>query len=145
MAGFDRSVVIERPLAEVWDFFVDDTNAKRWMPDVENLVKITDGPVGLGTRYHETRVMKGKPHTATMEITAFDERKLYAGTVEEMGVRGTYTYAFSETGGGTRIDLVAEATAKGMAKLMLPLVIGMMTQQDGEQLERLKAAVESAG
>jgi ligand-binding SRPBCC domain-containing protein len=144
MAGFERSVRIERPVAEVWAYFVDIANTQAWMPDIVRLEPANDGPLGVGTRYRETRRIKGKEQTATLEITAFEKERLYAGTVEEMGVRGTYTYRFSEDGGATRIDLVAEVQARGLAKLMLPMVVGMMKKQDGDQLARLKAAVERA-
>jgi uncharacterized protein YndB with AHSA1/START domain len=142
MAGFELNERIERPVDEVWRFFVDPLNTREWMPDIVGFQKVTDGPVGLGTRYRETRRMGKGEHTVTLEITAFEERKLYAGTVEEKGVRGTYTYTFAPEGQATRVRMVADVKARGVMKLMLPLFVGMMRKQDGPQLERLKRAVE---
>lgn len=142
MAGFERNETIARRVEDVWGFFVDPKNAQAWMPDIVRLEKETEGPVRLGTRYRETRKMGGREHTATLEITAFEERKLYAGTVEEKGIRGTYTYTFRPEGGATRVHMVADVRARGLMKLMLPLVVGVMKKQDGGQLERLKRALE---
>ncbi len=144
MAGFERSVHIERSPEDVWAFFVDPRNARAWNPEIVEFEPLGDGPVRQGSRFRETRRMGKSQHTATLEITAFEEGRLYAGTVEEKGVRGTYTFELSADGDGTRVDLVAEVTARGMAKLMVPMVVGMMKKQDGDQLERLKAAVEAS-
>jgi uncharacterized protein YndB with AHSA1/START domain len=136
MAGFELTERIEKPVDDVWRFFVDHGNARAWMPDIVRLEKVAEGPVRLGTRYRETRKMGGKEHTVTLEVTAVEERKLYAG------VRGTYTYTFAPEGGATRVRMVADVKAKGLMKLMLPMFVGMMKKQDGAQLERLKRALD---
>lgn len=133
---------IEKPLGDVWRFFIDHGNTKAWMPDIVRIEKLTEGPARLGTRYQETRKMGGKEHTVALEITAFEEGRIYAGTVEEKGVRGTYTYTFQPEGGATRVRVVADVQAKGLMKLMLPIVVGVMKKQDGGQLQRLKQAIE---
>jgi carbon monoxide dehydrogenase subunit G len=143
MAGFELSERIDRSPGEVWGFFIDQGNLKRWMPDIVRLEKVTDGPVRLGTRYRETRRMGGKEHTVTLEITAFDEGRRYAGTVDEKGVRGTYTYTFEPDGDATRVRMVADVKGRGLMKLMVPMFVGMMKKQDGGQLERLKRALEA--
>ena len=143
MAGFDRSEWIDRPPEAVWSSFVDTANATAWMPDIVTLEKVTEGPVGLGTKYRETRRIGRKTPTTTLEVTAFEEGRRYAGTVDEMGVRGTYTYTFHREGDGTRVDLKAEVTSGALMKLMLPIIVGTMKKQDGEQLARLKRAIES--
>jgi transcriptional regulator GlxA family with amidase domain len=43
---------------------------------------------------------------------------------------------------GTRVNLVAEANATGLKKLMLPLIVGFMKKEDGDHLKSLKAAIE---
>ena len=142
MSGFERQEHIARSHPEVWNFFVDYENASKWMPDIVRLEKITDGPVGKGTKFRETRRMGKKEHTVTLEITEFDEGRRYAGTVEEMGIRGTYTYEFEPRGSETEVSLTAEISGRGMAKLMVPLAKRAMVKIDGDQLARLKRAVE---
>ena len=142
MAGFERTEHIARPHPKVWDFFVNHDNAMKWNPSIVGLKQITDGPVGVGTKFLETRRVGKKEHTVTLEITDFEEGRKYAGTVDEMGIRGTYTYRFEPRGDETEVHLVAEISGKGFAKLMLPLVKRAMLKQDGAQLERLRDAVE---
>lgn len=142
MAGFERSEHIARPHPQVWNFFVDHANAPKWNPDIVSLEQITDGPVGVGTKFRETRRIGKKKHTVTLEITDFEEGRKYAGTVDAAGIRGTYTYRFEPRGDETEVNLVAEIEGRGLAKLMVPLVKRSMIKQDGAQLERLRNAVE---
>jgi hypothetical protein len=44
------NTTISCPAAELFDFAVDLRNELRWNPKVEHMVKITDGPIGVGTR-----------------------------------------------------------------------------------------------
>jgi hypothetical protein len=44
----------------VFGFLTDGANAPRVVPSVVRVEKLTDGPVGAGTRYRETRLMNGK-------------------------------------------------------------------------------------
>ena len=144
MAGFERTVTIARPLAEVWDFFADHSNVQAWMPDIVRLEQLGDGPVGRGTKFNETRKVGKREHTATLEITEFEPRSRYAGTVDQMGVRGTYLYEFEDRDGGTRVHLTATVETRGLMKLMTRFVVKSMEKLDGDHLDRLKTALESA-
>lgn len=59
MAGFTASEWISFTPNEVFDFITLPENAPKVMESVQNLVPITDGPLGVGTRYRETRLMHG--------------------------------------------------------------------------------------
>jgi hypothetical protein len=50
MAGrFEGTVVIDRPIDEVFAFLADGENDKRFSPRVLEIEKATDGPPGVGT------------------------------------------------------------------------------------------------
>jgi hypothetical protein len=49
MARVENSVVIERPVAEVWDFFMDWSNNEKWYGGTR-VIQVTEGPPGLGTK-----------------------------------------------------------------------------------------------
>jgi hypothetical protein len=44
--------------------------------------------------------------------------------------------------GDAPIDLVCEVKAKGIKKLMLPLVASILKKEDGDHLQRVKKALE---
>lgn len=48
-----RSVVINRPIAELFAFFADAENDPRWRSGVREIKR--HGELGVGTRYHQRR------------------------------------------------------------------------------------------
>jgi hypothetical protein len=55
MAGrFEATVVIDRPIEEVFAFLADGENDPKFSPRVLEIAKTTDGPPGVGTVYAST-------------------------------------------------------------------------------------------
>lgn len=142
MAGFELTEWIQEEPAEVMAFATNPDNAPKVMKSVQKMEEITKGPLKVGTRYRETRLMNGRSATAELEVTAYDkEAGIYSVTSEQSGISATYHYTFKPENGGTRINLVCEASGKGLMKLMVPLVVRVMKKEDGEHLRHLKAAM----
>jgi uncharacterized protein YndB with AHSA1/START domain len=142
MAGFEVSEWIARPPQDVFDFITTSDNAPKVVPSVKSMVKLTEGPVRVGTRYRETRLMNGKEQHAELEVVAYDPNQKYAMKNETSGVETVYRYTFRPEAGGTRVDLVCEVKAGGLKKLIVPLVVSILKKEDGDHLQRLKQALE---
>src|SRR5215208_1276216 len=56
----DQSVVIERPLEEVFAFLADPENDAQWTPMVTETRKTSEGPLGVGTRYEQSGHFLGR-------------------------------------------------------------------------------------
>src|SRR5687767_8815738 len=78
MAGFEMSEWISRPPKEVFDFITISDNAPKVVPSVKSMVKLTEGPVRIGTRYRETRLMNGKDAHADLEVVEYEPDQRYA-------------------------------------------------------------------
>jgi uncharacterized protein YndB with AHSA1/START domain len=142
MAGFEMSERIARSPREVFDFITASDNAPRVVPSVKSMVKLTEGPVGVGTRYRETRLMNGKEAQAELDVVEYEPGQKYAMRNLTEGIETVYRYTFHPDAGGTRVDLVCELKASGIKKLMLPLVASILKKEDGSHLQRLKKALE---
>ena len=142
MAGFELNEWIARPPKEVFDFITASDNAPRVVPSVKSMVKLTEGPVGVGTRYRETRLMNGKEAHAELEVVEYEPGQKYAMRNLTEGIETVYRYTFHPEAGGTRVDLVCEVKARGLKKLMLPMVVSVLKRQDGDHLQRLKKTLE---
>jgi uncharacterized protein YndB with AHSA1/START domain len=142
MAGFEMSERIARSPGEVFDFITASDNAPRVVPSVTSMVKLTEGPVGVGTRYRETRLMNGKEAHAELDVVEYEPGKKYAMRNLTEGIETVYRYTFHPEAGGTRVDLVCELKAGGIKKLMLPLVAAILKREDGNHLQKLKMALE---
>jgi len=141
--GAAATVRIDRPPDEVWRHLLDPGRIATWMPDVIRLEKVTEGALGVGARYRETRRIGRQEHTQTLEVTAYEEGRRYAVTAEARGLRGTYTYALAPEDGGTRVDLAATLSGRGLMRLLAPFVARLMRRQVRDRLDRLKRAVEA--
>src|SRR5437016_2004343 len=76
MASFTISKQIDAPLDTVFGLFTNLAEAPRRIKGIKNLEVLTPGPVGVGTRFKETRVMFGRDCTEEMQITAFEPGRL---------------------------------------------------------------------
>jgi hypothetical protein len=54
MANVSGEILIERPVEEVFDFVADQRNEPIYNPRMLQSEKITDGPIGVGTRFRAT-------------------------------------------------------------------------------------------
>ena len=64
MTVIRNTTLINRPIEEVFDFAVDSRNEFKWNPKVRAMTKLTDGPIGLGTR------MAAKPRSTAVNSDA---------------------------------------------------------------------------
>jgi uncharacterized protein YndB with AHSA1/START domain len=73
MAGqFEASVVIDRPIYDVFAFVADGENDGKWSDRVLAMAKATDGPTEVGTVYRSTVKDGGVKTEREFEITQFD-------------------------------------------------------------------------
>ena len=142
MSGFTMNEWIARSPNEVFDFITDSNNAPKVVSSVQSMLKLTEGPVRVGTRYRETRLMNGKEHHAELEVIAYEPNQTYAMKNVTEGIETVYRYNFEPEANGTRVDLICEVKAGGFKKLMLPLVVSILKKEDGDHLQRLKKAME---
>ena len=112
----ENRVEINRPPAEVFKFISDLCNEPRYVPNVLETKKISDGPAGVGAKYREvTRVMFGRKAVATYEITQYDAPTTFAfrGTSGRSTFRGRWVIEATDDGS------LAKFTAE--AKLAWPM------------------------
>ena len=107
----ENRVEINRPPAEVFTFISDLCNEPRYVPNVLETEKISDGPAGVGARYREvTRVMLGRKAVATYEITQYDPPTTFAfrGTSGRSRFRGRWVIEATEDGSLARFTAEAQ-------------------------------------
>ena len=142
MAGFKLSELIDHSPDRVFAFMTDSANAPRISSSVKEQVKLTDGPLGVGTRLRETRLMQGKEAQAELEVFAYKPPESFGVSNEQEGFKVTYQYTLTPDKDGTRIDLECTVKGSGAKKLMEGMVAGILKKEDGEHLRQLKSAME---
>lgn len=76
---------VAAPADVVFALACDFANAPQRISGIKKMEVLTQGPVGVGTRFRETRVMFGKEATETMEIVDFQPGRSYTLRAQNCG------------------------------------------------------------
>ena len=125
------------------------SNVELWAELDNPIIKVellTPPPVGLGTRFRETRLMFKKEATEEMEFLEWERPTHYKLGAESHGSRYVTTFTLTSEGDSTRLTMHFDATpltfmAKVMSVMMKPMM-KMMINMCGKDLEAIKAHVE---
>ncbi|MEM6455039.1 MAG: SRPBCC family protein [Acidobacteriota bacterium] len=143
MPTFEESVQINAAAAEVFAYATDLSKMGEWNPDILRVQKLDAGPIKAGSIFRETRRVGKREATAAIRVTAHDPPTTHAAESKALWVTLTYTYHFAALDDGmTRVDLHARAKGWGPGLLFAGWMLRMARKVDGEQLSRLKAAIE---
>ena len=78
MSRFDCSIVIKRPVEDVFAVMSDFSNGSKWASvSAEPAVKTSDGPIGVGSTWHAVGKVVGRKIETDFEYTEFEvDRKI---------------------------------------------------------------------
>ena len=147
MSTLTSSIEVKATPERTFEAFTDLRNAAGRVRGIKKLDVLTDGPIGKGTRFRETRVMFGREATEEMEITDYQPGKSYTVGGISCGAEFATTFRFSPAGGGTRVEFeLALRPVSVFAKLMSPLSGMMMgpmkkvVEQDMDDMRKIAEA-----
>lgn len=141
MINVDWQSRIQRPVEQVFDFVADLHNEPQFNPDASNIVKKTDGAIGLGTVFEEDFKRIGH-YVTTIDIyerphgLGFDARN----PKTDAAVRFRFT---GEGESETTVSCRVELTMKRFMRVLEPLMAPMIRRQiERTRPSMLKAALE---
>lgn len=146
MTRLEIERTIAAPPETVFSRCSDFENSADVVEGIDKVEMLTDGPVGPGTRFRETRTMFGREATEEMEVGAFDPPRRYTLVAESHGARYHSEFLFEEVPEGTRVRLTFDATpvtvfAKIMAVLTRPMQ-KKVAELLCKDLDDIKASIE---
>ena len=148
MAGkFESTVVIDRPIEEVFAFLADGENDKKFSPRVLEITKTTDGPPGLGTVYASTVKDAGMTTKREFKLTEFEPstRIRWAELSKNIVVATEGGYDLEPAGEGkTKLTVFNVLAGRGIGKLIAPLALRSARKGADEFGRSIKAAVEAS-
>jgi uncharacterized protein YndB with AHSA1/START domain len=117
---FRHSIEIARPPDEVFAYVTDPSKLPTWQ-DAEEIVQLTPGPVGAGTRFREVHKALGKRRVEITEVVVFEPgRRFEIRVVEGPPVDGRWD--FEPADAGTRLTLTPIAHLSGPLRVADPLL-----------------------
>ena len=138
MIEFENTIQIKRPLNEVFRFLSDLENLPRWNYFVTRVRKVSEGPIGIGTIYHQVR----KTDEQTLQIVELEpQHKLRVKTISKLFPRLEMELEFEASEGGT-IMTDRWKLETGKPALLERLALHNVRSAVHENLTKLKALME---
>jgi carbon monoxide dehydrogenase subunit G len=147
MAGrFEGTVVIDRPIEEVFAFLADGENDAKFSPRVLEIAKTTDGPPGVGTVYASTVKDAGMKTRREFRLTAFEPptRIRWAESSKNLVTAPEGGYDLAREGTGTRVTVYNVLEGHGPGKLLAPLALRSARKGADDFAKAIKRAVEGS-
>ena len=139
---------IDAPAARVFAISSDFENAASRVSGIQSVEVLTDGPVGIGTRFKETRVIFKREATEEMEVVEFEPPHRYRLLAESCGTRYETDIIVTPDGDDRcRLEFRMRPEpltrlAKVLSFVMRPMIKSMLRLMD-KDLEDVKRAAES--
>lgn len=137
-----RTVVIQRPIAEVFAFLADAENDHQWRTGVTEITRV--GEPGLGARYRQMIAGPGgMTIPADIEVTAYEPNSRIAFRTLLGPVRPRGEYLFRVLAEGTEVTFSLEADVTGLKKILMGAMVQKTMDAEAAGLDRAKALLES--
>ena len=139
-----HSIVIKRPIEEVFDVATCQERCVVWRGPIVSAEKISDGPVEVGTTYQHQVKFLGVTVEATPVVTLWEPP--YRAEFESKSGPATYYLKFTceETPEGTKLTTVIEAELRGAFNHVPDILVHRaISRQHASDLESFKELLES--
>ncbi len=143
MAKVKTSVLIDRPVGEVFSYVADPDQVAQWAGPVVESTKTSEGPVGVGTTSTRVTQFLGRTIEATHEITEFDPDSVYADRTTSGPVPIHSRILFEAADGGTKVTIEGELQAAGFFKIAEPVMLRVARRQVETDAQNLKEILEA--
>jgi dehydrogenase/reductase SDR family protein 12 len=133
---------VTRPQPEAFEYTADFSNIEDWDPGVVASRKVTEGPIGLGTRF-ELEVKFGAGTIPMIyEITVYqpDHRVVLVGDGEKLHAVDEITFASQDN--MTVIDYTADLTFRNLFRFIRPLMGPVLRRVGKDAVDGLVRALD---
>ena len=142
MANVAGEIVIRRRIEEVFDFVADERHEPQYNPNMIVSEKLTEGPIGVGTRFRAEIMNRSKPLQMQIEYTAFERPRRLASVTTSPIMETDGTLTFEPVAEGTRMRWSWIVKPRGLLKLMTPVVGHIGRRQERAIWTELKRVLE---
>lgn len=140
-----ESIIIERPLRDVFAYMDDISREREWQPYLLETEQVPPGPTAVGTRRRYVSVFVGKRVENTYVVKAYEpERRVTLESTPDSAVRGATEIRWQAVGDHTRVTMSMEGEPAGMLRFVpRALLEGAFAREIRVALGRLKERLES--
>jgi hypothetical protein len=139
-AFIENEIDIERSPEEVFEYCSDHMHELEWNPKMRIVNKLSDGPIGVGTRY-EMEFIPGRPLIA--ECVRFERPMAWTMEGRALGMDLSLGGRVTPTKGGAHLVLETAFRAKGVRALALPLIKRRMWPEFERDVHTIRSILEA--
>jgi uncharacterized protein YndB with AHSA1/START domain len=141
VATFQNTVMIRRPIADVFAFLADFENIPKWNYAIVETHKVSEGPIGVGTIYQQVRSVPSRSEER-FEVTAHDPPR----QLEIRGQLGPFpsrlSYALDAIAEGTRVTNTVELELRGPGRVLGRVAVPRVRDAVAANLQKLRELLE---
>ena len=139
------TVIINKPIREVWEFFKNPDNLRLWLGGFQRFEHISGTPGTAGAKAKHYFLERGKELVLDEEIIEVIQEKKFAGTLGSPMMVNTVTNYFNDLGNDqTEYSLSSDTQFKGFLwKQIGPLMKGEFKKRQEKDLQTLKQVLEN--
>lgn len=143
MAGIEASVMINRPVDEVFAYMTDARTWPHWESGLLQVEQTSEGPMSVGTTFRGANQALGRRMEWTSEVTEYTLNRRWGQKIISKGWSTEESLTFEPFEGSTKFTLVSELEMGGFFKLVAPFVARMIQKQIEKDLAKLKDILEA--
>lgn len=137
-------IEIDRPRAEVAAYAADPDNATAWYKNIESVEWKSPKPVTVGSKVAFVARFLGRRLAYTYEVKELTPMERLVMKTADGPFAMETTYYWSDSAGGTRMELRNRGNPSGFSRIVAPMMAGAVRRANRKDLARLKAILESA-
>lgn len=143
MARIEASVVINRPINDVFVYVTDAESWLQWESGLLEVEQTSEGPMGVGTTFRGANKALGRRMEWTSEITEYKPNRKWGQKIISKGWSTVESLTFEPVEGGTRVTLFSQLETSGFFRLVASITARMMQKQIEGNLAKLKGILEA--
>lgn len=141
----EHTIEIARPAPHVFAHLAASERRQRWMSALKQSEQVSEGPLGLGTRFRDVFEDHGQRFEIDAEIVGWEPHERLVIELKASAFESTVTQLLEPgENGGTRLTTrMATEYKSALARLMAGVVTGHAQKQLEEDLVTLKEILEA--
>ena len=143
-SSFTNTLTVQQPAHVVFAYLAQFENVPSWNYAIDSTRKMTEGPVGVGTVYHQTRSIP-RPSEESFVVTAIESDRRLAIEGEIGPFHAQIDYVLEPTGSGTTLVNTVVLGQSGLLSLAAPLAARQVKAAVAANLQVLKSLLEAPG
>ena len=134
---------INAPVEKVFNTVAHIEEFSKTVSNVTKIEFLSEQKTGAGTRFRETRLMKGKEASTELEVTEYIKNEKVRLVAENMGTVWDTTFSVKQVNGGTILTMAMDAKSNNFfAGLMNVMIRGMIAKEVEKDMDAVKVYCE---